>query len=209
MRLTFLALLSCLACESGASKVVAAPPSAAPAAPETLKAAPAPPPASPLPAAAAANPPPVNPLPTPSAEIPAGELRTDGAPDCRFQRPRLWAGGVVTWLGSCRKGFAEGRGVIVNTAEGLEPMHFYGRLVQGSLDLGVLDTTGGFIAGRWEKGVLAAPLPDYLAESNSVIEAFEVGAAAATAVSKSLAKRDAKLSSFYAQQARNLREQMD
>ena len=42
--------------------------------------------------------------------------RTSG---CRFQRPKFWGLGVLTWLGRCQKGFAEGPGVIVNEVEGL------------------------------------------------------------------------------------------
>jgi hypothetical protein len=99
--------------------------------------------------------------------------------------------------------------VIVNEAEDMETQRFYGRLVQGSLSIGVLDVGGGFMAGRWENGVLAAPLPDDVAERNIAIKAFDVGAAAATAVSKSLAKKDAKASTFYAERARALQEQMD
>lgn len=150
-----------------------------------------------------------SPHPTASEDTSVGELRSDGEPGCRFQRPKFWGAGVLRWVGRCQKGFAEGPGVIVNEIEGLEPQRFYGHLVQGFLNIGVLDTVGGFMAGRWVNGVLAAQLPDDLAERNVAIEAFDVGAAAATAVSKSLAKKDAKLSSFYAQQARNLREQMD
>jgi hypothetical protein len=47
------------------------------------------------------------------------------------------------------------------------------------------------------------------AQLNVVIDAFNAGAAAATAVRKSLAKKDTKASSFYTQQARSLREQTD
>src|SRR6187549_4154472 len=99
MRLTFLALLGCLACDPGAATVVTAP---QPSAPETQKAA-APPSASSLPAAGSANLPPASPHLAASADASAGELGSDGEPHCRFQRPRAWAGGVATWLGSCQK----------------------------------------------------------------------------------------------------------
>jgi hypothetical protein len=207
MRLTVLALVGCLACDSGASKVVAAPPPAAPAAPDMLKGASAPPSANPLPTAAAANPPPANPPPTPSAQVPTGELRTDGAPDCRFQRPEVWHSGPVTWLGSCHKGFAEGSGVLVFTPEGIEPERFYGRLARGFLKIGVIDGDGGFMSGRWENGVVMEESAETIAART--IESFDVGAAAATALSKSLAKKDPKASRFYAEAARNLLEQMD
>jgi hypothetical protein len=115
----------------------------------------------------------------------------------------------VTWLGSCRKGFADGSGVLVHMVEGLEPDRFYGSVVAGSPSRGVLQTEGGYTAGHWATAALAPDVPDGMAQRNIVIDAFNAGAAAATAVSRSLAKRDAKASSFYTQQARSLREQMD
>jgi hypothetical protein len=203
MRLTVLSLVGCLACDSGAAKVVAVPPSAAP---DTLKGASAPPSATPLPTAAAATPPPANPPPTPSADVPTGELRTEGALDCRFQRPKVWgAGDTVTWLGSCKKGFAEGRGVLVLTAEGRELQRFYGRLERGFLKIGLIDSDNGCMPGSWENGAIVEDAPETVAART--IEAFDVAAAAATALSKSLAKKDPKASRFHAERARIFREQ--
>jgi hypothetical protein len=129
---------------------------------------------------------------------------------CRFQRPAIWAAGRVVWLGRCQNGFAEGSGVIVNEVRDAEPEHFYGRLDNGSPTIGVLQTANGFMAGRWTRGTVAAALPDDVAQRTVVIEAFRVAASAATAVSKSFAKKaDAESSDFYAKQARLLREQMD
>lgn len=205
MRLTFFAIVGCLACDPGAAKVVAAPPPAATHTPKALSAPALP--STPM-AAASGNLPAAGPLTTASSDASSGELHSDGEPGCRFQRPKFWeAGGVVTWLGRCEKGFAQGLGVIVNVIEGMEPQHFYGRLARGFLSIGVLHTTGGFMAGRWENGVLAAELPNEVAART--IEAFDVGAAAATASSKSLAKKDVQASRFYAEEARKLREQMD
>jgi len=213
MRLTFLALVSCLGCDSGAAKVAApTTPSAPAAAPPT-----APPPPSPEPAPAANPTPaaaPVTAAPTAAGaaaqpEAAASDARTEGQPDCRFQRLAPWVGGHLTWQGSCRKGFADGSGVIICTLEGAEPDRFYGRLEAGSPSLGVLQSEGGYMAGRWANGALAEPLPDDLAQRNVLIDAFNAGAAAATAVSKSLAQQDAKSSALYAKQARSLREQMD
>ena len=99
--------------------------------------------------------------------------------------------------------------MIISTLEGAEPDHFYGRLEAGSPRLGVLQSEGGYMAGRWANGALAKPLPDDLAQRNILLDAFNAGAAAATAASKSLAKKDPKSSAFYAKQARSLREQMD
>jgi hypothetical protein len=121
----------------------------------------------------------------------------------------VWAGGQVTWLGRCQKGFAKGDGVLVNVVEGIEPERFYGRLVQGSPSVGVLQRNGGFLAGRWRNGAVAAPLTDDVAQRNVVIGAFRVASSASSAVSESFREKDATSNAFYAEQARLLREQMD
>jgi len=134
----------------------------------------------------------------------------DGQPSCRFQRPAVWVGGRAEWLGGCQKGFADGSGVIVNRVEGAEPERFYGQLESGSPSFGVLQTSGGFMAGRWHHGTLVAPLPDDMAQRNVLIDAFRVAADAATAASNAFAKKgDAESSKFYATQARTLDDQMD
>ena len=184
MRVPFLALAAWLACDSNAGRRVAAAPASTPAAaPGPVKTAPPPP--------------------------TARDNRTDGAPDCRFQRPAAWTGGQVSWLGACREGFAQGSGVLLDAVQGEEPERFYGLLEEGRLKLGVLQTGGGYVAGHWDQGAPAAELPDDVAQRNTVLDAFRAGAGAATSVSKSFAKKDAKSSRFYAKQARLLREQMD
>ncbi len=130
--------------------------------------------------------------------------------DCRFQRPAVWTGGQVTWLGGCQQGFADGNGVLINAVAGAEPERFYGRLERGSPSIGVLQTDSGFLAGRWARGTVAAALTDDVAQRNVMLDAFQVAAAAATGVSQSFAeKKDGESSSYYAKQARLLREQMD
>lgn len=178
--LACLALAGRVACDSGASRAVAA---AAPGRP---------------------------PAPTTSPQRGASGPASDGHAGCRFQRPRLWTAGKTEWLGGCRQGLAEGSGVIVNRVEGAEPERFYGQLESGAPSIGVLHTAGGFMAGRWHDGALVAALPDDMAHRNVLIEAFRVAADAATATSKLLAdKGDAAASSFYARQARTLSDQID
>src|SRR5689334_7760542 len=164
MRLTPFALVCHLACNSGPAEVAPSAAGASPAAPHSRE-------------TAAAG-------PAPGAADP-GATRFEGPPDCRFQRPAVWAGGEVTWLGRCQKGFAKGDGVLVNVVEGAEPERFYGRLVQGSPSVGVLQVDSGFVAGRWRNGVVAAPLTDDVAQRNVVIGAFRVASSASTAVSES------------------------
>lgn len=99
----------------------------------------------------------------------------------------------------------------MNVVEGAEPERFYGQLDRGSPRLGVLQTSTGFIAGRWDRGSLVAALPDDIAQRNVLIHAFRAAANAATETSKAFAKKkaDAQASSFYAKQARLLHDQMD
>jgi hypothetical protein len=138
------------------------------------------------------------------------DQRAEGRPDCRFERPSVWKGGRFSWLGSCRGGFANGSGVIVNEVEGMEPERFYGRVQNGYLRVGVLHTTGGYVAGNWANGAVAPAQADDVAQRNVTIAAFKAAAAAASAASKSAAqKADARSSRFYADQARVLRDQMD
>ena len=153
---------------------------------------------------------PTPPDPAPATPAATQNQSADGQPSCRFQRPEVWVAGRAEWLGACTDGVAEGSGVIVQVVEGAEPERFYGQLESGSPSLGVVQTSGGFIAGRWHHGALAAPLPDDMAQRNVLIDAFRVAADAATAASNSFAKQgDTEASSFYATQARLLRDQMD
>ncbi|HEU5076158.1 MAG TPA: hypothetical protein VFU02_18325 [Polyangiaceae bacterium] len=210
VRLTILAISGCLACDSGADEVVptsSGAPAAGTARLEPVNTSPASSPrASAAPTSAA-------PAVAPSAvrrRSDASEPAFDGEPGCRFQGPEAWARGRAAWLGACENGFAEGSGVIVNVVEGAEPERFYGQLDRGSPRLGVLQTSSGFIAGRWERGSLAAALPDDIAQRNVLIHAFRAAANAATETSEGFAKKaDAEASSFYAKQARQLHDQMD
>jgi hypothetical protein len=195
MRPTLLAISACIACDSGATNVAVVAPAGAPptaaASPEAVTA----PPASATPE---------------SARSESNEPRSDGQAGCRFQRPEIWSDGRVDWLGDCQNGFAEGSGVIVNVVEGAQAERFYGHLDSGSPSVGVLQTDSGLMAGRWKHGAIVEPLPDDVAQRNVTLDAFRAAARAATAVSESFAtKADAESSSFYARQARVLREQMD
>lgn len=223
MRWMVLALAAGLACDSGGTKVAVAPPPAAPASAEALGGAPSntAPNNPPLPASAGSNRGGSNRGGSDrdgsdrggsdrGGSAGSSDARSEGEPGCRFQRPEIWAGGRVAWLGACKNGFAQGSGVLINTVEGAEPERFYGQLDGGLQTIGVLQSENGFIAGRWNHGTVVPALPDDRAQRNVIIDAFQAAASAATAASKSFAKKsDAKASRFYAQQARLLREQMD
>jgi len=159
--------------------------------------------------AAPVSPPPSAPV-VDRAQGNAEDPRSDGKPSCRFERPKVWTSGSVSWQGRCRDGFAEGIGVLLNAVEGQEAERFYGRLHQGRLNVGVLQTGQGYIAGTWAGGTVAEKLADDMAQRNAIIAAFRAAADASTSVSKSLVKKgDGKASRFYAKQARSLRDQMD
>ena len=204
MRSTVLVLAGALACDSGASKTVARVPPAASESREAVNSGHA---------SAGSGGQTVVADPAAVATPPSGssDLRSEGQPDCRFQRLDAWAGGgELTWLGGCRDGFADSVGVIVNVVEGVEREHFYGRLDQGFPSIGVRQTAGGLVAGRWEHGAVVAPLLDDVAQRNIMLDAFRVAAAAAAAVSEQFRKKaDVEASGFYASQARMLSEQLD
>jgi hypothetical protein len=151
------------------------------------------------------------PVPAPAAALPGtADTRSEGTERCKVEKPAAWTSGGVSWLGSCRAGFAHGYGVILSAGEGSEGERFFGRVDHGYLRVGVVQTGSGFMAGNWIDGVLAEPLLDDVAQRNLLIGAFEAGAKAAGSVSKLLAKKaDARSSRFYAEQARRLRAQMD
>jgi hypothetical protein len=151
-----------------------------------------------------------NAAPSGTADGTASDRRSDGKPGCRIERLSAWTTGRVTWLGECHEGFAHGRGVLLNVVEGGELERFYGRVQLGHLSMGVLRTSGGYVAGTWARGVLTEAPADDVTQRNALIEAFRAASSAAMAVSKSFARKaDAKLSRFYAKQAHLLRSQMD
>jgi hypothetical protein len=140
----------------------------------------------------------------------SGDPRSEGRSGCRFERPRAWTADDVTWLGRCRGGFADGSGVLLNAVKGQQGERFYGQLHQERLNVGVLQTGQGYVAGTWAGGVVAEKFADDMAQRNAIIVAFQAAADASTSVSKSFAKKgDVKASWFYAKQARSLRDQMD
>ena len=194
--LGLLLVLAPLACDGGMRKQAAAARATeapiAPAAPSPARGQPTPPMAQAIRDAA------------------ASDGRSNGPSNCRFERPRVWTAGQVSWLGSCRGGFAHGSGVIVNVVEGAESERFYGRLQDGFLTAGVIQSTDGYMAGSWAHGALTEGLANDVAQRNVVIDAFRAASESATAQSTSFARKgDARSSRFYKEQARLLGDQID
>lgn len=99
---------------------------------------------------------------------------------------------------------------MVNTFDDEVTERFYGRLLNGHLDAGVLQRRGGYMAGSWSGGTLAGDLVDDIAQRNVLIAAFKTAAGAASSASKSFARKgDAASSRLYAKEAQQLRNQLD
>ena len=145
-----------------------------------------------------------------SAQTAGADRRTYGTASCRVEAPVEWSAGHITWIGSCKDGYAEGLGVLRNTVEGTSAELFLGRVEQGSLRSGVLVAAQGYTAGRWEAGSVAESGTDDQANRNAILAGFEDGAKAADATSRSMAKHsNPKSSRFYSRLAKRLRSQMD
>ncbi|AKJ30160.1 hypothetical protein [Caldimonas brevitalea] len=78
--------------------------------------------------------------------------RLQGEPNCRFAAPEGWRDHAVRWEGGCVNGKASGPGVLRAYAKHKPTEFFYGRLVDGTPRLGVLEQPDGFVAGEFDQG---------------------------------------------------------
>ena len=82
---------------------------------------------------------------------------------------------------------------------------FYGRLIAGHPDLGVLETPDGYMAGKFVNGSVAADT-----DRNTILAAFREATAAATAASASFGNQGNTASAqHYREAAKRLSSQMD
>ena len=131
--------------------------------------------------------------------------KTDKTTGCRFQIPEGWQEYSAQWTGDCVEGLANGSGVLRSFSKGKVSELYYGRVKHGLLDVGVIETDGGYIAGRFADG---KPIKDD--DRNTYIQAFREGAAAARNVSEFYQhKGNAASARYYAEKAKNLDQQMD
>lgn len=143
-------------------------------------------------------------------DVAAVDTRLYGVVNCRIEKPLAWNAGHISWLGKCESGYAHGSGVLRNMIDGAQTELFLGRVEQGYLRNGVLQTNGGYIAGRWKDGVVIEDDADDQAKRNAMLAAFEEAAKSADATSRTMARQsNAASSRFYAQLANRLRMQMD
>ena len=128
-----------------------------------------------------------------------------GPARCRFAVPAGWDTRQVRWTGDCRDGLAQGLGTL-RALQGNKVLRiFYGRLKDGQPVLGVVETDGGFQAGRFENGLAVQD-----GERNTLIRAFETASAAAAEVAQRYqAGGNPASARYYRQKATQLAQQMD
>ena len=105
----------------------------------------------------------------------------------------------------CKAGQADGLGVLKEYSGASVKRIYFGRLKNGSPDLGVVDQPDGYVAGQFADG---KPL---VSDDRQVfVSAFAEAEKAAKQTAGRLAKAGNKASAaFYQNKARALREQMD
>jgi hypothetical protein len=128
-----------------------------------------------------------------------------GAADCRFVVPQGMPASDVRWSGSCRGGWADGRGILRAYEQGKVVRIFYGRLVASQPVLGVIEIDGGFKAGRFKAGAVVSD-----ADRDTLIQAFDEASAAAWQVAAGYRRSgNAASARYYSSKARQLSLQMD
>ena len=135
----------------------------------------------------------------------SGELTSmDKTTGCRFQPPGTWKFAVIRWAGPCENNVAEGSGVL-RAYEGAKVVEaFYGSIEHGQLVVGVIESDGGFLAGRFENGKhLESQDPQ------TFIQAFRAASDAATRASEIFRRSGNNASAtYYAEKAKVLERQM-
>lgn len=139
-----------------------------------------------------------------SGGTPAEFRGLDKATGCRFQPPTAWTYTVMHWAGDCKDRLANGKGVLRAYKGASVVETFYGTLTHGQLEIGVIETDGGFIAGRFANGKRVDSQ-----NPQDFIDAFRAASAAAEQASAHFreAGNDAS-AKYYAEKAKLLRDQM-
>ena len=63
---------------------------------------------------------------------------------CRFTPPPGMEAGAQSWLGACVRGLAQGPGVLRVSRSGRPPVLYFGSMVQGRPEIGVIERAGDF-----------------------------------------------------------------
>jgi hypothetical protein len=124
---------------------------------------------------------------------------------CTFTAPQGWAQDTTRWEGDCRSGHANGLGVLKEYNGQNVTRLYFGRVKDGSPELGVVDQADGYAAGRFANGSLVQS-----DDRQVVISAFAEAEKAANQAATRFGKAGNKVSAkFYKNKAKTLREQMD
>jgi len=125
---------------------------------------------------------------------------------CESQRPPDWpATAVLRWDGPCVDKRATGLGVL-RAYEGTRATRvFYGRMSAGQMELGVVELSDGYVAGRFDGG-RRVPSDD----RNVLIDAFrQASQAASDAAERFRRAGNTASAAHYSNKARQLADQMD
>lgn len=134
----------------------------------------------------------------------AGRAMADPAA-CHVTAPADWQGITVRWEGACANGLAEGSGVLRGLEKGQVVRLFFGRMLAGQPQIGVVEWPTGYVAGRFEAGRVVTS-----DDRNDTLRAFRAASQAAEAVSERFrAAGNAPSARFYRDKARRLDAQMD
>src|SRR5271166_4527358 len=137
-------------------------------------------------------------------------LLTDRVSGCRFRLGLAMPGASARWTGSCQQGQADGLGVLRVYRQGANggptvSSTFYGEMAKGWISFGVIDTEGGFLAGRFTDGTYQDS-DDF----NRRLNAFRTASRAARAASaRFAAEGNPDSAAFYSRMARRLDQQIE
>jgi hypothetical protein len=125
--------------------------------------------------------------------------------ECGFSVPEGWKQANTRWDGECVAGKAEGLGVLKEFENRKAKRFFFGRLVEGQIQQGVIDQAEGYVAGQFKRGVLVP------SEDRQVfIDSFRLAEQAASLVASRFRKVGNKASAqYYETKQKQLEQQMD
>jgi hypothetical protein len=131
--------------------------------------------------------------------------KTDKATGCRIEAPQTWEKYTVQWIGTCVAGVADGSGVLKGFGKRKVQELYYGRASQGVLEIGVIETDKGYVAGRFTDGKAVQD-----GDRQTYILAFREAVAGANQASEYYREKGNPASSkYYSEKAKTLDQQMD
>ena len=131
-----------------------------------------------------------------------GKDKTTG---CGFRQPPEWQPYTANWTGPCIGGVADGLGVlrVYNHSQAIAA--FYGRMLEGKMVVGVIDTANGYLAGRFNDSTLVKS-----DDRDTFIAGFRDASAAANAAREVFQSQgNAASAKYYRDKAKQLEAQMD